>query len=176
MCGDFMSLNFVPDYRLNSFDELTVEFLRREGFCGVILDIDNTLEPYEHNVPGDRVKAWLADLEKNGIKVAFVSNNKQERVDTFNAELKLPAYHYSCKPFKKNLIRAMADIGTDKTNTVLMGDQIFTDVWGAHNAGIKAVLVPPINDKKDFITKFKRKLEKPFLRKFEKRKRRGEQG
>ena len=63
----------------------------------------------------------------------------------------------------------MADIGTDRTNTVLMGDQVFTDVWAAHNTGIRAILVPPIRDKRDLLTRFKRLLEIPVLKKYEKR-------
>ena len=63
----------------------------------------------------------------------------------------------------------MEKMGTDKNNTILMGDQIFTDVWAAHNAGIPAILVPPINDKRDIFTRFKRLLEKPILKKYEKR-------
>ena len=62
----------------------------------------------------------------------------------------------------------MRDMGTDKSDTVLMGDQVFTDVWAAHNAGIRAILVPPINDKRDLLTRFKRLLERPVLRKYDK--------
>ena len=70
---------------------------------------------------------------------------------------------------KKNLKKAMADMGTDESNTILMGDQVFTDIWAAHNAGIKGILVPPIKDKTDLFTKFKRLLERPFLRKYHKK-------
>ena len=164
-----MSLNFVPDYRFSKFNEVTAEFLAELGVRGVILDIDNTLEPYENEKPGEHVIAWLDSLSAAGIKTSIVSNNNRERVDLFNKELRMPAYAKGGKPFKKNLIRAMADMGTDKTNTVLMGDQVFTDVWAAHNAGIKAILVPPIKDKTDPFTKFKRLLEKPFLGKYDRR-------
>ena len=160
---------FVPDFMFNTFDEATVEFLVANKIKGVILDIDNTLEPYEHPHPGEHVKKWLADLRDAGIGAAFVSNNDKERVELFNAELGLPAYYKAKKPFKKNLLRAMNDIGSTKENTVLMGDQVFTDVWAARNAGIKAILVPPINDKKDFFTKLKRVFEKPIIKKYRKR-------
>ena len=160
---------FVPDFMFNTFDEVTVEFLLKNGIKGVILDIDNTLEPYEHPHPGDHVKKWLSDLRDAGICAAFVSNNDKARVELFNADLGLPAYYKAGKPFKKNLLRAMNDIGSAKENTVLMGDQVFTDVWAARNAGIRAILVPPINDKKDFFTKFKRVLEKPILKKYKKK-------
>ena len=52
-----------------------------------------------------------------------------------------------------------------------MGDQVFTDVWAAHNAGIPAILVPPIKDKMDPLTKLKRLLERPVLRKYERKNR-----
>ena len=164
-----MSLNFVPDYRFNTFNEVSVDFLKNLGIKGILLDIDNTLEPYEHPDPGEHVVAWLKALDDAGIKHAIVSNNNRDRVERFNKNLKMPAYFKAGKPFKKNILLAMGDIDTNRTNTVLMGDQVFTDVWAAHNTGILAILVPPINDKKDPFTRFKRLLEKPFLKKYEKR-------
>ena len=161
-----MSFTFVPEFYLNTFDEANAEFLREIGVRGVILDVDNTLEPYENPVPGDDVLRWFDDLESIGIKMAIVSNNNRERIERFNEKLGFPAYYKAGKPFKKNVLRAMKDMGTDKKNTILIGDQIFTDVWAAHNAGIRAILVPPIKDKRDLITRFKRLLERPVLKKY----------
>jgi predicted HAD superfamily phosphohydrolase YqeG len=62
----------------------------------------------------------------------------------------------------------MQILGTDKDNSIFIGDQILTDVWAAHNAGIRALLVSPINDKKDPFTRFKRILEGPIQRKYDK--------
>lgn len=165
-----MSLNFIPDFRFKSFDEATPDFLLSLGIRGVILDIDNTLEPYEHPDPGEQVVLWLHSLWDAGIKTSIVSNNDSSRVERFNSTLGMPAYPKGKKPFKKNLLRAMIDMGTDRETTILMGDQVFTDVWAAHNAGIRAILVPPIKDKTDPLTRFKRLLEKPILRKYERRK------
>ena len=168
-----MSLNFIPDYRFDSFDLVSPDFLLNLGIKGVILDVDNTLEPYEHPDPGEHVLDWLDSLNKVGIKTAIVSNNGRERVERFNKNIKMPAYFKAGKPFKKKVLRAMNDIGADKTNSVFMGDQILTDVLAAHNAGIPAILVPPINDKRDLFTRFKRLLEKPFLRMYDKKHRKG---
>ena len=165
-----MGFTFVPEYYFKTFDEASAEFLCEIGVKGIVLDVDNTLEPYENALPGERVVAWLDSLKAKGIGAAIVSNNDGDRINLFNQELGLPVYYKAKKPFKKNVLKAMKDLGTDKTNTLLMGDQIFTDVWAAHNAGIRAILVPPINDKKDILTKFKRLLEKPFLKKYKKRK------
>ena len=163
-----MKFNLVPEYKFDTFNQVTAEFLLSINIKGVLLDIDNTLEPYEHPIPGDHVISWLESLWSVGIKTAIVSNNDSARVDLFNKDLMMPAYSKAGKPFKKNLIRAMSDIGATKETTIFIGDQILTDVWAAHNAGIKAIVVPPINDRKYLLTRFKRVLEKPIHRKYEK--------
>ena len=164
-----MALKFVPEYYFKTFNEASADFLTSIGVKGIVLDVDNTLEPYENPLPGDHVKQWLTELKEQGISAAIVSNNGGERINLFNSELGLPAYYKAKKPFKKNVLNAMKDMGTDKSNTILMGDQVFTDVWAAHNTGIRAILVPPIKDKTDVFTKFKRLLEKPILKKYKKR-------
>lgn len=162
-----MGFTFIPEYRFDTFDMASADFLVSIGVKGVILDVDNTLEPYEHPIPGEHVIKWLESLKDRGIRTAIVSNNNHKRIELFNKDIGMPAYAKAGKPFKKNLIRAMRDMGTDRHNTVLMGDQVFTDVWAAHNAGVRAILVPPINDKRDLFTRFKRLLERPILRKYE---------
>lgn len=163
-----MKFTLVPEYIFEKFNDITPEFLSSLGINGVLLDIDNTLEPYEHPVPGEHVIRWLQSLYDAGIKTAIVSNNDRERVELFNKGIAMPAYWKAGKPFTKNLKRAMADIGTDKNCTIFIGDQILTDVWAAHNAGIRAILVPPINDRRDVLTRFKRVLEKPIIKKYRK--------
>ena len=163
-----MKFSFVPDYRFNTFDEASAQFLSSIGVKGLILDVDNTLEPYENAVPGDHVIKWLAELSAAGIRCAIVSNNGKERIDRFNEKLGLVAYSKAKKPFKRNVLAALKSIGVDPKDAALMGDQVFTDVWAARNAGIKAILVPPIKDKRDILTRFKRLLEKPVLKKYNK--------
>ena len=160
---------FVPEYCFDAFDNASAEFLLSIGVKGIVLDIDNTLEPYEHPKAGKHVTKWFESLWAAGIKTAIVSNNNESRVNTFNEGFNMPAYSRGGKPFKKNVINAIRDMGIDKSEAILMGDQIFTDVWAAHNAGIPAILVPPINDKKDPLTRFKRILEIPVIKIYNKK-------
>ena len=164
-----MKFTFVPEYYFEKFNEASAEFLLSIGVKGIVLDVDNTLEPYENPLPGEHVVAWLDSLKEKGISAAIVSNNGGERINLFNSALGLPVYYKAKKPFKCNVLKAMADMGTNKENTILMGDQRFTDVWAAHNTGIRAILVPPINDKRDPLTKFKRLLERPVMKKYHKK-------
>lgn len=157
---------FMPDFYFDTFEGADREFFEKHGFRGILLDIDNTLEPYENAEPGEHVLAWFQMLEELGVKAAFVSNNGRERVERFNESLGFPIYPKAKKPLRKNLLRAMAQLGTTRENTVFMGDQIFTDVLAAHGVGIPAVLVPPIRDKRDPLTRFKRLLERPIMKKY----------
>lgn len=161
-----MSLRFVPEFMFETFDQASAEFLSSIGVKGIVLDVDNTLEPYENPKPTEKVLRWFEELKNAGIKAAIVSNNSADRIDLFNNELALPAFSKAGKPKRKNVLKALSVLGIEKEEAILMGDQVFTDVWAAHNAGIRAILVPPIKDKRDLLTKFKRLLEKPVLRKY----------
>jgi HAD superfamily phosphatase (TIGR01668 family) len=162
-------ITLVPDFYFEKFSDASAEFLAKIGVKGIVLDIDNTLEPYENAIPGEQVLAWFDELRAVGIKAAFVSNNGAERVEIFNKDLGLPAYFKAGKPFKKNVLRALSDMGVSPDEAILMGDQIFTDVWAARNAGLRAILLPPIKDKRDLLTRTKRFLERPIIKKYKKR-------
>lgn len=164
-----MRFSLMPNERFDSFRDVDAGFLRASGVRALLLDIDNTLEPYENPEPGEEVRAWLASLTDAGIGVAFVSNNNEERVSRFNRTLGYPAFCKARKPLGKYIRRAMRTLGVTARETALMGDQIFTDVLAAHLAGLRAYLVPPIRDKRDFLTRFKRRLERPILKRWEKK-------
>jgi HAD superfamily phosphatase (TIGR01668 family) len=159
----------MPDYMFRAFDEITPTFLASLGVKAILADIDNTLAPYEQPEPDERIKGWIASLAEAGIGIAFVSNNDWERVELFNRTLSVPAYAKSGKPFKKNLVKAMNDLGGTRETTVMLGDQLLTDALAGHNLGVKCLIVPPIRDKKNAFFKFKRWLEKPTVKKFKKK-------
>ena len=159
----------MPDYMFRTFDEITPAFLTSLGVKAILADIDNTLAPYEQPEPDERIKGWIASLAEAGIGIAFVSNNDWERVELFNRTLGVPAYAKSGKPFKKNLVKAMNDLGGTRETTVMLGDQLLTDALAGHNLGVKCLIVPPIRDKKNAFFRFKRWLEKPVVRRFKRR-------
>ena len=161
--------SLVPDYYFEKFSDVSAEFLSSIGVKGIVLDIDNTLEPYENPAPSAPLLAWFDSLANAGIKAAFVSNNNATRVELFNKNLGFPAYFKAGKPFKKNVLCALSDMDVSTDEAILMGDQVFTDVWAARNAGLRAILVPPIKDKRDIFTKSKRALEEPIIKKYKKR-------
>ena len=159
----------TPDYMFNTFDEITPEFLLSIGIKALLIDIDNTLAPYEQSEPDERIKGWFESLKAVGISASLISNNHAPRVELFNKDLGLDAYPDSKKPKSATLIKAMNKMGSDTSNTAVLGDQLLTDALAGHRLGLVALIVPPIKDKTTPFFKFKRWLERPYIRKYRKK-------
>lgn len=162
----FLSALLVPDYMLDTFADVTPEFLESLGIRALLIDIDNTLAPYEQAEPTEQTKEWFAALESHGIKAALISNNHPPRVELFNRELGLDAYPDSGKPKSATLIKAMEKMGVTPAETAGLGDQLLTDTLAVHRLGMISIIVPPIKDKTSAFFKFKRRLERPYIRKY----------
>ena len=159
---------FTPDYVFPTFSDITPEFLISHNIKALVIDVDNTLAPYEQDEPDERIVSWVRSLEENGIKLALVSNNHAPRVEKFNRELGLSAYPDSGKPKKKTLLLAMRELGVTPSETAMLGDQLLTDAYAGLHTGLPALIVPPIKDKTNLFFRFKRLLERPFIRKYAK--------
>ena len=157
-----MMEKFYPDEYLDSTYEIDFDELYAQGYRGVIFDIDNTL--VRHGAPADeRACALFAHLKELGFKCCFISNNQYERVASFNDVIGEHFIENAHKPSVKNYIRAMELLGTDRSNTIFIGDQLFTDIYGAKRAGIRNILVKPIDSKEEIQIVLKRYLEKIVL-------------
>ena len=163
-----LSYLLTPEYMFNTFDEVTPEFLLSHDIRALLIDIDNTLAPYEQPEPDERIIKWFEALRENGISASLISNNHPPRVELFNKDLGLPAYADSGKPGTKTVIEAMKIMGSTPENTAGLGDQLLTDTLCVHRLGMVSIIVPPIKDKKTLFFRFKRLLEKPFIRRYKK--------
>lgn len=163
---------FFPDEYMVSTYVISFEKLYKEGYRGVIFDIDNTLVP--HGAPADeRAKKLFARLEKIGFQSCLLSNNQEPRVKMFNQDIQTNYIYNAHKPSTKNYVKAMEKMGTDKENTLFVGDQLFTDVWGAKRAGIRNILVKPIHPKEEIQIVLKRYLERIVLFFYKKEQKKG---
>lgn len=153
---------FYPKEWLDSTYEIPWEKWYEKGIRGVIFDIDNTLVP--HGAPADdRAVALFQKLHYMGIRTCLLSNNKEPRVASFAARTDTPYIYKAGKPSVKNYFKAMEIMGTKKDTTLFVGDQLFTDVYGANRAGIYGILVRPINPKEEIQIVLKRYLEAVVL-------------
>ncbi|MGN0426687.1 MAG: YqeG family HAD IIIA-type phosphatase [Agathobacter sp.] len=151
-----------PGEYLDSTYSIDFDKLYRDGYRGVIFDIDNTLVP--HGAPADeRAISLFCHLKNLGFSCMLLSNNKEPRVKMFNDAVQVNYMHKAGKPKPSGYRKAMEAIGCDSSNTIFVGDQIFTDVMGANLAGIRTILVKPIHPKEEIQIVLKRFLEKPII-------------
>lgn len=158
----------TPTYMFASYREVTPDFLREHGIRGLLLDIDNTLAPYEQPEPDESIRTWVRSMQENGIRIALVSNNHPPRVEQFNRTLGLLAYADSGKPGKRTLLRAMREMERTTAECAMMGDQLLTDSYAGRHIGLPSIIVPPIKDKTNTFFRFKRLLERPYIRRYAK--------
>ena len=168
-----LSYLLTPDRMFGKFDDITPEFLLSNGIKALLIDIDNTLAPYEQDLPDERIIKWFSSLRDAGISASLVSNNHKERVELFNKDLELPAYPDCGKPKTATLLLAIEKMGASLENSASIGDQLLTDALAAHRLGIPAYIVPPIKDKKNLFFRFKRWLERPYIRRYKKLEKKG---
>ncbi len=153
---------FYPDYEAASAYDIDYQGLYRVGYRGIIFDIDNTLVP--HGAPADeRAVALFHRLHELGYATVLLSNNKEPRVKSFAGQVGSLYRFKAGKPGREGYIKAMEQMKTDCSNTLFVGDQLFTDVWGAKRVGITSYLTRPIHPKEEIQIVLKRKLERIVL-------------
>ncbi len=156
----------TPDLILPSYTAVTPEVCRDVGATALICDIDNTLATYDDEDMPEPVEKWVNSLKEAGIGVAFVSNNAPKRVKRFIGRRKIKGYPDAHKPSGKYYMIAKNELGEYGESPAVLGDQLLTDALAAHRVGMKAIIVPPIKDRTGIFFRFKRAVEKPFIRKY----------
>ena len=167
-----MFQTFYPSADMDSTYLIDFESLYEKGYRAVIFDIDNTLVP--HGAPADeRSIAFFDRLHAIGYSTMLLSNNKEPRVKMFHDAVQNDGYIYKAdKPSRKGYQEAMRRMGSDCSNTLFVGDQLFTDIWGANRTGLYTILVKPIHPKEEIQIVLKRYLEKIVLHFYYKKKER----
>ena len=157
-----MLQRFYPRRTAESAYVIDYEKLYREGYRGILFDIDNTLVRHGANA-SKRAIALFNRLRRIGFQCCLISNNEEERVLRFNRDIGVNYIYNAHKPSGKNYIAATKIMGTTIKNTIFVGDQLFTDVYGANRVGMMTYLVKPIHPKEEIQIVFKRKLERIVL-------------
>lgn len=161
---------FFPDAYMDSTYVIDFEKLYKEGIRGVIFDIDNTLVP--HGAPADeRAIRLFARLRSIGLDYCLISNNQLPRVKPFANAVQAKFVEDAHKPSRKNYLKAMKLMHVDLDSCIFVGDQIFTDVYGAKRCGMRTILVKPLHPKEEIQIVLKRYLEKIVLYFYQKEKR-----
>ena len=143
--------NYMPDFAVEAVYDLTVPSLQAQGIKAVLVDLDNTLIAWNNPDGTPEMKQWLHDLRDAGIRIIVVSNNTKKRVQRAVE--------------KFGIDRAMKEFHYDKSEVVMVGDQLMTDIRAAHRAGIRSILVKPLVQHDSIKTQINRARERRVMRK-----------
>lgn len=160
---------FLPTSYVENIKAITPERLKNMGVNTVMTDLDNTLVAFDEPDADNEVVEWFSNLKENGINVMILSNGKSGRVGTF---CEPNGFQYICsarKPLSKNFRRAVKEMNADIESTVMVGDQLMTDIFGANRVNMKSILVIPVKDKDGLATILNRRMERMIMRYFNER-------
>ena len=157
---------FRPARCFHRVTDITADDLRALGVRGLILDADNTLSTHHSQTPAEGVTDWLAAMRAAGIRLRMVSNARDARCKPFAATLGLEYTSLAVKPFPFGNRRAVSAMGLKRRQVAAVGDQLFTDMLGAHLAGVVPLLVEPIEPETGWSFRLRRRLERPLLRRW----------
>ena len=157
-----MSFSLLPTWRIDDVTQVTTDFLSAQNVRLVMLDFDNTIIPYTTNTPTEPVVLWLRAVADLGITICVVSNSKKNRVRDFCEKFDLHCITHAKKPFSKGIKHCLSQFDIPKNQSILIGDQIFTDTLGGNCAGVRTVLVRSIHNH-TFWLKLRHVAEMPFI-------------
>ena len=164
-----MPFPLLPKLITDELTELTPEILKANHVRLLMRDFDNTIVPYTTDIPTEKMSAWLQDMNASDIQLCVVSNSKRDRVKVFCGKYGIDCITHAKKPFTKGIKACLEKYGIPAHEAALVGDQIYTDTFGANNAGCMPILVRAI-DNHNIWLKLRHVAELPFI--FAARKRR----
>ena len=153
---------FLPTAAVGKVTDITPELIRSMGASAILLDVDSTLAPHGSQTPFSGTVEWSHRMQDTGIKIIIMSNNFKKRVKPFAEKFNLPFISCSLKPFPSTYFRAISRLGVKRSDAVVVGDQIFTDILGANLARIKSILLVPRGEEDSLSYSVRRALEKPI--------------
>ena len=157
-----MPFPLLPKLITGELTDLTPGILKANHVRLLMLDFDNTIVPYTTDIPTEKMSAWLQDMNASDIQLCVVSNSKRDRVKVFCGKYGIDCITHAKKPFTKGIKACLEKYGIPAHEAALVGDQIYTDTFGANNAGCMPILVRAI-DNHNIWLKLRHVAELPFI-------------
>ena len=157
-----MPFSLLPKLITDELTDLSVQCLKERRIRLLMMDFDNTIVPYTTDIPTDKMASWLRNMNASEIQLCVVSNSKNNRVKIFCEKYGIDCITHAKKPFTKGINECLTKYGIPAAESALVGDQIFTDTFGANNAGVMPILVRAI-DNHNIWLKLRHVAELPFI-------------
>ncbi|MCL6605191.1 MAG: YqeG family HAD IIIA-type phosphatase [Paenibacillus sp.] len=154
----------VPKLRVNTVFDIPLEELYIKGYRGIITDLDNTLVGAKAPLATPELLLWFEKVKQFGFKLIIVSNNNMQRVSRFATPLNIEFVHQARKPSNAPFRKAIKQMELSPEQTIVVGDQMLTDVYGGNRLGLYTVLVLPISVNDEGVgTRINRRIEQIAL-------------
>lgn len=140
-----LSQYFIPDVYLENIYSIDIKKLKeKKNIKGIILDLDNTIVPWDTKYLDEEVILWTEQIKQIGMKICLVSNTHYNISDIVS-KLDIPYLYSRYKPRSKPFLKAMKIMNTNNRETAVVGDQILTDVLGGNLLHLLTILVCPLS-------------------------------
>ena len=160
---------YIPTYYANNIYEVDIAFYEAENITTLLIDLDNTLDSFKAKTPSEKARSLIENLHQYGYNIIIISNNKGNRVKTYADALDLTYLGNARKPFAYKIKKILAENDIDKEKTLLIGDQLMTDVRAAKRAGIRVMLTEKLVKEDQWTTHINRLFDRPIRRKLKRK-------
>lgn len=160
---------FMPSDYVQSVFQIDIEKLANSGFKGIITDLDNTLVGWDVKTPTKEIQEWFKKANDLGLTITIVSNNSEKRVSGFSKDLDVDFIFKARKPMGRAFKKAIQHMNIKPEETVVIGDQMLTDVLGGNNNGLYTIMVVPVKKTDGFLTRLNRIIERRLLNYFKRK-------
>lgn len=160
---------FMPNDYVQSVFQIDIEKLANSGFKGIITDLDNTLVGWDVKTPTKEIQEWFKKTNDLGLTITIVSNNNEKRVSGFSKDLDVDFIFKARKPMGRAFKKAIQHMNIKPEETIVIGDQMLTDVLGGNNNGLYTIMVVPVKKTDGFLTRLNRIIERRLLNYFKRK-------
>ena len=160
---------FMPNDYVQSVFQIDIEKLANSGFKGIITDLDNTLVGWDVKTPTKEIQEWFKKANDLGLTITIVSNNNEKRVSVFSKDSDVDFIFKARKPMGRAFKKAIQHMNIKPEETIVIGDQMLTDVLGGNNNGLYTIMVVPVKKTDGFLTRLNRIIERRLLNYFKRK-------
>jgi HAD superfamily phosphatase (TIGR01668 family) len=159
---------FQPSLKVANFFQINTAEFFNQGYRGIILDLDNTILSRKEKLLNHNFVNWLGAAEKQGFKLAIVSNNfKKSRLHKVFEQTNLTIINPAFKPLPFGFLLAFKRIEVGAKKCLVIGDQVSTDILGGNLLGCYTILTEPLFLETNSFRKFVQNLDRLFSRLFQ---------
>ena len=128
---------------------LSLAIIQQHKLEGLVLDVDETLVPFNEAQTTAEVRYWLESL-KPSVALWLVSNNlNTNRIRRIAQSLEVPYLTGAGKPSRRKLRKATTAMNLPIQRVAMVGDRLFTDVLAGNRLGMFTILVEPVGRAKN---------------------------